>query len=44
MSINYFYWTEIMCAWFVEGGAAIAVLAIKVKPPSAVAPQERREP
>ena len=44
MSIICFYETEIIGASLVEGGAAIAVLAVKVKPPPAVASQELREP
>jgi hypothetical protein len=44
MSRNCFYETEIKRASLLEDSAAIAVLAVKAKPPSAVAPQELREP
>jgi hypothetical protein len=44
MSRNCFYWAELTCATQFEGGAAIAVLAVKAKPPSAVASQGLREP
>ena len=43
MSRNCFYWAELTCATQFEGGAAIAVLAVKAKPPSAVASPRRMQ-
>jgi len=43
MSRSCFPWAEIEGATQFEGGAAIAVLAVKVKPPSAVASPRRMQ-